>query len=281
MNLTELFDFKWAGLHQSNDLIDSKTSSAEELSFENQQAVILFFMLNILIGIFLVFNFWQTTIPTAPSTFSKQVHQGVYSVILSVFVASGVIFYYFRGDLNFYPKNQQLRLLAYFWLILNTCLILFTTHKNSIYVLNLGLTHKRIWVYVGLLFTVIGLIYAFIKIKNLKTNWFLLRQFGWIFWVFMIGYALLDWDKIITAYNLHYAKKIDFRHLHSLGRTNIPQLLEYDSVMAQIPKEQRPQDYFPYTYDEFDMDKLLTNDWRSDNLDQIGLRNYLKNRDGK
>jgi hypothetical protein len=203
--------------------------AAMGLLYENKQGVIMFIMLNTLIAIFLGFSILQIFVPSlnhSPAGHSDQVHQGFEVLVISILVAILLIMYYFRANQNFYGRKEKLVKLATIWIGLNGILILFTCYKNSLYIDAFGLTYKRIWVFIGMLLTGLGLYLTLIKIYKVKTNWYLLRQNAWVLYFVIASYGLVDWDRLITWYNPHYAQFLDMNYILSLGDTKVPHLYE-------------------------------------------------------
>lgn len=165
-------------------------------------------------------------------TFSQYLHNGTNSLIASIILAIAIILFYFRGYLNFYENNRLLKSLSFVWIIQNIILVISTAYRNTAYISNYGLTHKRIGVYVYLILCVVGLITTFIKISHKKNNWFLFRKNAWIFYGFMIIACPFDWDSIITTFDINRFQKdntmeIDQRYLAQLSHTNLAQIFEY------------------------------------------------------
>jgi hypothetical protein len=207
------------------------------LFYEHKQAVIMFVMLNVLLVIFLLFNVVQLFIPTlnhSAAHLSDEVHRGFETLVISLIVAILLIMYYFRANQNFYFRNKQLIKVASFWIILNALLILLTCYKNGMYVHSFGLTYKRIWVFMGMLLTGIGLYLTWVKIYRLKTNWFLIRKNTWVLYFAIACYGLIDWDRLITHYNLNYTNNLDMKYILSLDKTKLPYLNEL--LDAQDPR---------------------------------------------
>ncbi|MEZ4901487.1 MAG: DUF4153 domain-containing protein [Spirosomataceae bacterium] len=232
------FFFPWG----NQELVDSDTKASNSLKrvryskkntpilalkYENQQGVVLFVLLNLLISIFLGFNLLQLFIPTLQAQskgYSVQVHEGFNALLVSILSAIGLIMYYFRANQNFYQPNQRLLQLAIIWILLNALLVFFTFYKNALYVVSFGLTFKRIWVYISLGLTVGGLLLTFIKLTLRKSNRYLLRQNIWMIYIVMACYGLIDWSRLITWYNLNYAHQLDIAYIQKLGSSKLPYL---------------------------------------------------------
>ena len=165
-------------------------------------------------------------------TFSQYLHNGTNSLIASIILAVSIILFYFRGYLNFYEHNNWLRKLSYIWIAQNIILVISTAYRNTVYISNYGMTHKRIGVYVYLFLCVAGLVTTFIKIRNAKNNWFLFRKNAWIAYGFMIVACPFDWNSIITDFDINWFQsdktmEIDQRYLADLGHTNMARLFQY------------------------------------------------------
>jgi hypothetical protein len=142
-------------------------------------------------------------------------------------MAIAIILFYFRGALNFYEKSKTIKMLAYVWIAQNVFMILSTMYRNNVYVTEYGLTYKRIGVYVYLLLTCAGLITTFIKIAKVKTNAYLFRVNGWIFYSVLIIAAFINWDRFIAEVNITKAKQVQTDYLLDLSYTVLPKLYTY------------------------------------------------------
>lgn len=229
-NAEELVEFDLA---QSNDLEQPKElvliREKKKLQGEHTMGSMVFLALNLLLVFFLstdaIYLLKKTEI-TNPE-YSQSVHQGVYALMFSIVCAIALILYFFRGDLNFFKGNQRIKVLTYVWIGLNTILVVFTAYKNYTYVEALGLTYKRIGVFVYLLLTLTGLVTAYIKVAELKNFIYLLRTNIAIAFVFLICSAAIPWDKTITWYNLETIENPDMNYLLGLGDRNSEQLYAY------------------------------------------------------
>ncbi|WP_405399034.1 DUF4173 domain-containing protein [Maribacter sp. Asnod2-G09] len=201
----------------------------KQLESEHTLGSIIFIALNFLLVFFLVtdgiYLFQKTDISNAE--YSASVHQGVYALMFSIVLAIILILYFFRGNLNFYKENQQLKTLTYVWISLNIILIIFTTFKNFTYVEALGLTYKRIGVFVYLLLTLTGLITAYIKVAEVKSFIYLVRTNITTVFAFLVISAAIPWDRTITHFNLSTLENPDIHYLINLGETNSIQLYNY------------------------------------------------------
>ncbi|WP_282112922.1 DUF4173 domain-containing protein [Maribacter stanieri] len=201
----------------------------KQLESEHTLGSFIFIALNFLLVFFLVtdgiYLFQKTDISNAE--YSASVHQGVYALMFSIVLAIILILYFFRGNLNFYKENTQIKTLTYVWISLNIILIVFTSYKNFTYVEALGLTYKRIGVFVYLLLTLTGLITAYIKVAEVKSFVYLVRTNIATVFAFLVLSAAVPWDKTITYFNLSTLENPDVHYLIDLGDTNSIQLYDY------------------------------------------------------
>lgn len=175
------------------------------LKTEYRNAVFLIFVLNALLCLvnwtdiqFVWFNFEGGT----PQQLSQYVHGGTYTLIASILLAMGVLLFFFRKNLNFYPNNRVLKILAYIWIIQNAILTCSVAIRNFHYVYHYGLAYKRIGVFVFLILVWLGLMWLFFKIKEKRTFHYLLHRNIWTLYVVLLLSSLINWGVFITQYNL-------------------------------------------------------------------------------
>lgn len=205
-----------------NNLIKQNEINTEDLKKEHQFGFILITALNVLIILFLItdITYLLTSTDLRASSFSNQVHSGIYALIASIVIAIVIILYFFRGNLNFYKENKNLKLVAYIWIVLNALLVVNIIIKDAQYIYYFGLTYKRIGVLIYLLLTVIGLVTTSIKVKNIKNFWYLFRINTLAAFTILVVSCTINWDSCITIYNLNYSKSMDFKYLLELSDNN-------------------------------------------------------------
>lgn len=274
------------------------------LNDENFSGKIMFLLLNLLLLMvnFLDFNFMFITreLPKDIS-YSEFVHQGTGTVIVSIVIAISIILFYFRGALNFSEQSKTIKVLAYLWIAQNVFMLISTAFRNDLYIAEYGLTYKRIGVYIYLLLASIGLVTTFIKILKLKSNHFLFRSNGWLFYAVMIIACFFNWDVIITWYNTHIPQQIEKTYLVRLSDKVLPQLFALESSAALSKKEFVNETYIsgieaydyehevpPSSYDQelsrklyHFMNKIYDGSWQSWYYEQSATTNALKDLDKK
>jgi len=210
---------------------------------------------------------------------SVVVHEGINTLILSIILAIAIILYLFRGNLNFFKANKTLKTLTFIWIVQNILMIINISFKNHFYVLEQGLTFKRIGVFVYLLLTLIGLITTFYKVNHVKSNWYLIKINSFLFFIVLFTSSFFNWTSIITNYNLTHATRaqIDFDYLIDLSDSNIPQLQSLLNNNNINPKKKRyiieKTDHFYYNY--------LDKEWKSWNYDDYRINQFLKEQKNK
>ena len=209
-------------LNTSNTLENNTSFSIENVNKENQLGFILITLLNILIAIFLITDvtYLMYADTFKASDFSNQVHSSINALIASIIIAIAIILYFFRGDLNFFKGNKNLKIVAYIWIILNAFLIINIVIKDCQYIHYFGFTYKRMGVLIYLLLTTIGLATTYIKVNKIKNFWYLLRINSVTAFTILIISCTINWDRQITYFNLNYAQSIDFNYLINLSNNN-------------------------------------------------------------
>lgn len=213
---------------QEKDKIQKPTYSFLDLNSERMSGVISFFSLNILLIFFIItFNYEQFYEATkTPNQLSEETHERVGAVIGSIIMAILVIMFYFKANFNFDPKAGLMKMLAKIWIILNAILVFSAMAKNTEYIINYGLTYKRLGVYAFLVLSLIGLILTFVKIQKQKKNAFLFNTMAWYFYGTLLLMGYFNWGGMITSYNIG-RKDFDLDYHKTEFYFNKKQLLEY------------------------------------------------------
>ena len=189
-----------------------------DINFERKSGEITLLLLNILLIIFIgMYNYEQFFQKTITSTLSAATHERVNAVVFSIIMAVGVVLFYFKGGFNFDVKAKRLKMLTKIWILLNGLLILSTIIKNAEYVLNFGLTYKRLGVFAFLILALIGLYFTFMKIYNIKTNAYLFNQMFWCFYSTLLLCSFVNWGGIITNYNISVNRGVEPMFLSKLN----------------------------------------------------------------
>lgn len=215
-------------------IIPTEEVSEQESNYQRNEykiALMLIGSVNVLLLIINIIdiNFlWLSFDYSQAGNLSKLVHEGTGTLILSIFLSIAILLYYFRKDLNFYQNNKLLKSLAYAWIVQNVILIVSVSLRNYYYIDFYGLTHLRIGVGVFLLITLIGLCTLWIKIKDLKSFFYMFRANTWAIYVVWMGLTLVNWDVLIARYNLSHTFKngVDYNYLLTLSDKTLPVIYE-------------------------------------------------------
>jgi hypothetical protein len=159
-------------------------------------------------------------------THKEFVHNGVGMLVLSIVMGISLILYFFRGNLSFGKDNRFVRILAIIWIMQNLFMVLSTCLRHNIYVFDALLSYKRIGVYFWLAMSAAGLITACIKIMRQKSTWFLIRTNFALAVFVLIASSAVDWDRLISNFNLGHMQRedispLDKHYLLNLSETNI------------------------------------------------------------
>ncbi len=230
-----IYDFLFKQNHHlKNDFLNEDkelkpTYDFLDLKSERLSGIVSFIGLNILLLFFIItFNyeqFFEFQKSTA-NQLAEDTHERVGAVIGSIVMAIVVIMFYFKGSFNFDKEAKPLKFLAKIWIFLNTVLVISAFAKNSEYVMNLGLTYKRLGVYAFLTLSVIGLVFTYLKIQKQKTNAYLFNQMFWYIYGTILVCSFINWGGIITENNINRKDFSANYHFNSV-KFNDKQLLEY------------------------------------------------------
>ena len=208
--------------------IKKPTFSFLDIDSERTSGLISFSTLNVLLLVFIAtYNYEQFfEVTKSADGLSAETHERVNSVIMSIVMAILVILFYFKRGFNFDEKAKSLKISAKIWIVLNAVLVISASLKNSEYIINFGLTYKRLGVYAFLTMALIGLIFTFIKIQNKKTNAFLFNKMFWASYGLILVCSYVNWGGIITSNNIERKDFADHYHLVSINY-NEKILLDY------------------------------------------------------
>ena len=255
--LTET-DVKTSNTLDKNQL---KEVPKENLKSENQLGLVLMVLLNILIVFLLITDVIylnQKAEFISASDLSIQVHNGINALISSIILAIALIVYFFRGNLNFYKHNKNLKIATSSWIFLNVVLVFLTCIKNYQYVYSYGFTYKRIGVFVYLFLAVSGLLFTFIKVNKARNTLFLFRKNIEVVFVVMVISSCVNWDAFITNHNIAHAKG---------DSLNVPYLLSLPNNSTALKQHQNSISLKDFT-DEIDakhqnyLSDLATKSWQ-------------------
>ncbi len=219
-------------------------------------------------------------------SFKDLVHKGTYMLILSILLSVGILLYFFRNNLNFYPKNHLLKKFAHLWIAQNVVLTYSVMLRTYYYIHEYGLAYKRIGVLIFLLLTLFGLWSLSRKIQNRQSTYWLLKKNTWAVYAMLVGMSLIDWDMLIVRYNL--------KHYERTGQIGVPfmihradkTLMLLDQYKFAIDREGNPTEGGLFWYEskralvenriENFLEKQSQTSWLSWNYAENSAYQYLK-----
>ncbi len=191
-----------------------------DINLERKSGEITLILLNTLLAVFLIIYNAEQFQLNNNDTLSSNVHERIYTIIFSIILAVSVILLYFKNTLNFHGSNKRLKRLTYLWILLNLALIVSAIAANTTYIHFYSLTFKRIGVYIFLMVCIIGLYFTYNKIRQKKTNIYLIKNMFWTFFVTLVISSVVNWSWIVTKYTLNHSKNPDLYYLFYETRFN-------------------------------------------------------------
>ncbi|MFY0673613.1 MAG: DUF4173 domain-containing protein [Bacteroidia bacterium] len=195
--------------------------------------------LNVIIAFTLIIGYYGLLNPeiNAGRQAYEVVHQNTFSLIFSLLLGALVVIYFFRGNLNFYKKSESIKLLSKTWIVQNGFLALLDFFANHNYVINHGLTYKRLGVFFFLILTFIGLVFVFMKIDYKHSTFNVLKSGVYTVFFFTVLASPINWDGIIVRHNLGQAQEEihDLNYCLSLSNNALPALIAQKHIYELAP----------------------------------------------
>ncbi|WP_228410958.1 DUF4153 domain-containing protein [Chryseobacterium taklimakanense] len=216
------------------DRIAKPTYSFMDLDTERTSGLVSLVVLNILLVFFIItYNYEQfyENMKT-PVQLSRETHERVNAVILSIIMAIVVLMFYFKSNFNFDEKAKPLKTAAKIWIVLNGVLVCSAILKNLEYFVSYGVTYKRLGVFAFLVLCLIGLVLTFIKVQQRKTNAFLINHMVWYFYGTVLAASWINWGNMATVYNINN-DKADFYYLSTLNFNDEILMKHYSQKMKE------------------------------------------------
>jgi hypothetical protein len=262
----------------------------KSLTTEYKIGVILIVLVNLLILVLNIIDIsfvWFGFDSSRVDNLAYFVHEGTYYLIFSILLSMAILLYFFRGNLNFYPKNNLLKYGAYLWIFQNAVMGISLFLRNYYYIeYYYALSFRRIGVMIFLLLTFIGLAAIFIKIRERKTVFYLLKVNGWAVFVVMILIGSFNWDENIAKFNLKNPNKsqIDVEYLFTLSDAVLPVLDKHKDLLDHdFMFHDGWRSYINNSLKEFEMrkkeflDKQIRYTWLSWNYTDWKTKRYFLN----
>jgi hypothetical protein len=209
----------------------NRSTNTESLSKLMKEAMLVFSSLIVLLTYLIVLDgiaLFSTS--SSVSSLSGNLHGSIYVLIASMFMAIGVILYYFSLPIIYHNAFPKIKLAVNVWIALNIVLCIICLLKNNLYVHELGLTYKRIGVYTYLIATAFALLITAYKTQTAMHNWILIKTNTWMIYTVLVIFACIPWDIIITQYNMRYTEQPDPNYILSLSNSS---QLEYYKIKLE------------------------------------------------
>ncbi|MEZ4987511.1 MAG: DUF4153 domain-containing protein [Saprospiraceae bacterium] len=256
---------------RSQDLLGIKGGSLRQ---EYRVALATFWTLNLLLGginILDIMYVWLGSSPLGASELSQYVHEGTWLLFFSILLAMLVVLYFFRGNLNFHPHRKRLVQVAYVWLAQNAFLALSVGMRNGRYIQHYDLAHGRVVVLFFLLLVLFGLYTMYRKVRKPGTLFYWVQTNGVAVLVALLLAASVNWDALITRYNLR-SPQPDTYYLTDILTNNLTPLIQHvmfspapvisvEELQSKIAQVENAAQY---------------NDWRSWNLSEYRQLRYIQ-----
>ncbi|MCD4791822.1 MAG: DUF4173 domain-containing protein [Bacteroidales bacterium] len=223
------------------------------LKNEFRTGIIMIVLVNILLLIINVIDIstiWLNFKYTAAIDLKQFVHEGTYLLILSILLSIGIMIFFFRKNLNFYPNVKTLKIVSYVWIAQNVILLTSVIIRNSHYINYFGLAYKRIGVFFFLALVIFGLITLYLKIKNKKTTYWLIKINSWAVYIGFVLFAVPDWDIIIAKHNLNHPIRNNMETSFLLTFDN--KALPLIDQNKEILKQSTQYNTYRYFYDSYE-----------------------------
>ncbi len=212
------------------------------LKTEYWSGVVMLILLNLVIAVMNVLDIWNVWFFFEwNGLYLKQfVHEGTWLLIFSIIISIIIVLYYFRANLNFYPKRRLILNLALLWLAQNAILVFSVGIRNMWYINHFNLAYKRIGVYAFLLLTLFGIVTVIIKIRHRKSHQFLFHYNSLAAYIILVCLGLFNWDKIIASYNVDHSEKAFFHpeFMITLNSSALPELKISTERISEINNAQ-------------------------------------------
>jgi hypothetical protein len=217
-------------------------SSMMRLKNEYRAGIFLFGALNVLLLLMNIMDIDKVWINFEfNGQYLKQfVHYGTIVLIIAILLSIVLVLSFFRGNLNFYKKNIWLKRLCYIWLGQNALLAISAGVRNYYYIQHYSLAYKRIAIVFFLILVLYGLFSVYIKIRDTRSNFYLLRKNA-VAWLFILTVSAgFNWDRIIARYNFsrHDGAFVHLNYLASLSDSALPYLDQPTDKVISIDKKQ-------------------------------------------
>ena len=203
--------------------------------------IIMFSLLNVLLAVFNMIDIWYVwfNFEWNGELLKEFVHEGTYTLIVTLFISMLLVLMFFRKNLNFFHKNKPLKILANIWIAQNMIMAVSVLVRNIHYINFYNLAYLRIGVFMFLTVVFFGLVTIFIKINKVKNFYYLFRVNMLFTYAALAVFSFADWDVIIAKVNFNRADKA-FVHLNYMAKLDDKALPYLDKAVDIQNVEKSP-----------------------------------------
>ncbi|KAB1065591.1 DUF4153 domain-containing protein [Salibacter halophilus] len=231
-------------LNRQKSSSTSKKHLSAAVRQENKTGVFLLVVLNVMLLILLTLEVKDVWFGfDYNGAFLKEfVHEGMYILILSIFISMGIVLFYFRGNQNFFSGSKWLKRLTYLWIGLNAVLVLSVAIRNFWYIEYFALAYKRIGLMFFLVATLIGLWSIYKKVEGVKNTHYLLTVNSLSVYMVLCLMAVFNWDVIIAKYNFGQSRAmVELSYMSQLSDKSLPYLVQTEERLEKMQDIQKEQ----------------------------------------
>jgi hypothetical protein len=168
-----------------------------------------------------VYLYFKATLP-AGITWTAYTHAGCGWLTFGLFLSTVVLGVIFRKGLNFHPRSNLLKMLAYIWIAQNAVLALGALRRIYMYIDFSGLTHLLITGVYGSLLVMAGLGIMAVKIRGNRNALWLLRQYTAAFAAGLMLLALTPHGFVCASYNVPRVQALTPHAMWPIILKNLP-----------------------------------------------------------
>jgi len=190
----------------------------------NTWAVIFFTLSALLLFVIssdFVYRFVLHTMPEGLNR-SAYLHRGIFSLIVSILLAIGLIAFVFQRESTKLEKAS-----AIFFMLLNLVFIVQNGEKNFLYIAEYGMTMKRLGVFLYLFMTSVGVVLTLILISGRITLIQLVQFNSYNIFYSLVLFSCFNWPRVITRHNLSHVPA-------TTGQVDLDYLFQFRSVNLDI-----------------------------------------------
>jgi hypothetical protein len=272
-----------------NKFLYGKTGLKLRLKNEYRTGIIMIIAVNALllfINCIDIITIWFNFNYTPDVDLKQFVHEGTYLLILSILLSIAIMIFFFRKNLNFFPNNKFLKVVSYIWIAQNLILLVSVVIRNMHYIHYFGLAYKRIGVFFFLAMVIFGLISLYLKIRDKKSGFWLIKINSWAVYIGFVLFAIPDWDIMIAKHNLSHPMKnnIETSFLLTFDNKALP-LIDQNKEILKQSKQYNTYRFFYDTYEDVYNDRVRemmkqykSHSWASWNYADAKSYKYFNNK---